>query len=96
VSPYELAGLGLGVVLIAAYLLRSRGAARLERAIMLVLAAGGITTGIKLVLVCATADDLAPFERQDRVYIFVGGITLAWVSVQTIGGVLRDAREGDS
>jgi hypothetical protein len=92
VSGYVLAGLGLGLVLTLAHIIvcirRGRRPA-LESAVVLIISAVGLGTAGKVLKICITADDLEPFANKDRVYIFLGGVALLWVSVEAIWNRFR-------
>ena len=74
-----------------AYLASARTRARLENVVVLLVSAVGVATGVKLMVICVTTDDLAPFSDEDRLYIFVGGVALVWVSAQAVYRVFRPA-----
>lgn len=93
-SRYLLGGLGLGVVCILVYLFRERSRQpNLGTAVVLLISGVGITTGVKLMVICTTVKDLPAFSEEDRTYIFVGGLAVIWVSGEAILRSLRHKNE---
>jgi len=91
-SGYLLAGFVLGIVLIAARIwigVKEKTRPGLESAVILMVSALSVATGVKVIKICVTADSLKPFADEDRVYIALGGLALIWVSVATIFSALR-------
>lgn len=91
-NGYLLAGFILGGVLIAVRVgigIKQKKRPGLETAVILMISALSIATGVKVIKICITADSLRPFADEDRVYIALGGIALIWVSVGTIVAGLR-------
>lgn len=86
-SAYVLAGVAAGLLLSCVHVvasLRAQRRPRFEIVALLVLSAVGIGTGSKVLKICVTADTLEPFADEDRVYIFLGGLALIWVSISAI------------
>jgi hypothetical protein len=95
-SLYLLGGFTLGLLLVAAYIsvaLRRDERADLTMAVILILSALSVATGLKVIVLCITADTVEPFGEEDRIYIALGGIALLWVSFMSIAAAF-DA-EGD-
>lgn len=92
VDPYLASGLILAALLIALYCVleaRVRRFPDLRALIEIVLAATAVTAGIRVGVLTATTEDLAPFKDEDRIYLFLGALALIVVSAQTILGVFR-------
>jgi len=86
-NGYLLAGFSLGLLLIAAYVraaVRRDERPELALAIVLMLSALTIASGVKVIVLCVTAATVKPFADEDRVYIALGGIALLWVSLISI------------
>lgn len=95
-SVYVLGGFTLGLALIAAYIrvATKRGEAPdLTVAVILMLSALSVTTGIKVIVLCVTADSVKPFTEEDRIYIALGGIALLWVSLMSISSAFQIERD---
>ena len=93
-SAYLAGGLIFGGALILGHLAKSRRDAELESAGLLLICGVGVSTGLRLIVVCAKYTSLGPFGQEDRVYIILGGIALIWVSARAILNVFE--RAGDS
>ena len=94
-TVYIAAGFGLGLLVIVFHVIRSRERrqqARLERAVELLLASQGVTAGVRLMAICITAKNLAPFSNEDRVYVFIGGLALIWASAVSLWKELERPR----
>lgn len=91
-NSYLLAGFIIGAALIAIHIavgiMRKQGP-RLEGAVVLMISALSIATGVKVIKICITASSLKPFADEDRVYIALGGLALIWVSVGTILAIMK-------
>lgn len=86
-NGYLLVGFILGAILIAVRValgVKCNRRPGLENAVVLMISALSIATGVKVIKICVTADSLKPFADEDRVYIALGGLALIWVSVGTI------------
>ena len=87
------AGLGLGALVVIAYALaRGRAAAHdanLAQAVLIFLAVNGLCAGIKVCTLAMASPILAPLGT-DRTYVFLGGLAVAWVSLQTVILSFRD------
>ena len=81
IDPYTLWGITLGTVCVVIYILVKRKKAELSEGVVLFLACAGIAAGVK---VCKIALDPALPLNGDRLYVFLGGIAVIWVSGQTI------------
>lgn len=89
-SDYLLGGFVIGVVFIVIYVVRERRSEpNLGTAAVLLISGIGITTGVRLMVICVTVKKLMPFGEEDRVYIFIGGLAVIWVSVEAIVRTLR-------
>jgi hypothetical protein len=97
-SEYVLAGLILAGVIIAGLfglsLRPNWKPPTLTTAVVVILAAGGVPGGIKVAETSLTAkdDELKPFTDEERTYIFLGGVALVWVSLDTLWTTCRGRR----
>ncbi len=90
-NPFPLVGIGLGVLLILIYVAvtmrHAQRATELSDAVTLFLSSAGISAGAK-VLYIAVSPALTAIENE-RIYVFLGGLSVIWVSIQTIAKTLR-------
>jgi len=82
-------GILSGVVASLGYLLRAHRNDRspsLQGVINIVLACGAGSAALRLAYVAWTASDadFKPFDGEDRVYVFLGGVALLWVTAAEI------------
>jgi hypothetical protein len=95
-SAYVLGGFTLGLLLIAAYIrvaTKSGETPDLSVGVILMLSALSVATGIKVIVLCVTADSVEPFTEEDRIYIALGGIALLWVSSMSINSAFQMGRD---
>ncbi len=64
-----------------------------DHVVALVAASTTLIAGLRLVVVALTAEDLAPFSPEDRIFIPVAGLALILVSLREIVRVVRDGNE---
>lgn len=86
IDPFVLAGIVLGVGCTLTYVLftlRKRGQVNLGDGVHLFIAGAAITVGIK-VCVLALSPRIVQLADGERTYVFLGGMALVWVSVETI------------
>jgi MYXO-CTERM domain-containing protein len=93
-SPYVIGGLVLSAVLLALYgalrTMRRREWPDLSHIFKIVVATTALTAGARLMVVAITADDLGPFESQDRVFIPLAGLALILISSKEIYVVMQE------
>jgi hypothetical protein len=85
VDGWLLCGLLLGLTAVGAYLVlaaRHSASADLTTAARLFVAAILVSAGVKLAYLAVSTDEkkLSPFEREDRLYIVIGALTMIWVA----------------
>jgi uncharacterized membrane protein (DUF441 family) len=84
---FTLAGLGLGIVSILALFVSAalgrRTAPNLAEGAVTFLSGAAICAGIKICLLAANGPNLG-VEQSDRIYVFLGGLAVVWVSFETI------------
>jgi hypothetical protein len=86
-GSFELVGLLCGLVLVGYEIfaaVRADRRPRLETSVVLLVSALGVCAGVKVFMICLTADALEPFADADRLYIALGGFVMVWVSASTI------------
>jgi hypothetical protein len=86
-------GIALALALLTLYTLmrvRSSEWPELDHAVALVAASTTLIAGLRLVVVALTAEELAPFAPEDRIFIPVAGLALILVSLREIVRVMRD------
>ena len=93
-DPYSIASLFLGLlgmaVLFGAYLLGKRQKPSLAEGLVAFLTSAAIPAGAK---VCVLAFDTATIVNasdNERLYVFVGGLAVIWVSLDAVLGALRE------
>ncbi|MFZ0929614.1 MAG: hypothetical protein WAN11_13500 [Syntrophobacteraceae bacterium] len=86
-DPFIRAGLALGLVLVAAYMIYWRKIGQIPdvaEAIRLLFACLGIAAGIKVFTIILDAQKLIEVADGDRVYLFIGSFATVWVFAQVI------------
>ena len=93
-DPYSVASLGLGLlgiaILFIAYTRKKRQKPSLAEGLVVFLTSSAIPAGLK---VCVLAFDKATIVNvtdNERLYIFVGGLAVIWVSVDAVLGALSN------
>jgi len=90
---FTLAGLGLGIggilALFVAAAVGRRPAPNLAEGAVTFLSGSAICAGIKICLLAANDSKLG-VEQSDRIYVFLGGLAVVWVSIDTILTSLRE------
>ncbi len=92
-DPYILLGISAGVLCVLAYVLTTvRHQTRkvlLSDGVMLFLATSGIAAGIKVCTIALNRSLLTTL-KEERTYIFLGGLAVIWVSVDTVIRIFRE------
>jgi len=81
----------IGVSLILLYIIsikKNKSKGSLQEAIIIFLSANGIVAGINVCIL--SIDKLLPISETDRTYVFIGGISVIWVSVTTLLKTFQD------
>jgi hypothetical protein len=93
-DPYVVGGLAMAAMLVAVYIgLRARRRREwpdVGDVISVVATSTGVIAGVRLAVVAVSADDLGPFQSQDRIFIPLAGVTLILVSSRLIYATIRE------
>lgn len=93
-SPYVVGGLILSGALLALYgflrAMRSHDWPDLGDVFKIVVATTALTAGVRLMVVAISANNLGPFESQDRVFIPLAGLALILISAKEIVTVMQE------
>jgi hypothetical protein len=94
-GPYFLATIVLGVILALTYAgvaWRRGNSPDLGDAVGLFFSSAGIPAGIRICWISTNAEKLGPFtEATDRIYLFIAGGVVLWVSFAGIARTLKRA-----
>ncbi|EDN69313.1 membrane protein [Beggiatoa sp. PS] len=91
-SWIHLAAVLLGSFLVSFYVgieLSQRKMPDLGKAVLIFLAASGIVAGIKVIILSF----LDTIPEGDKLYVFVGGVAVMWVSITSMGELLQTVIE---
>lgn len=80
-STYLWIALSISILLIPIYILIKGRESDLRDAVVIVLSAGGISAGVRLFV---SVISQTPLTTGDSVYIFLAGVCLVWVSIESI------------
>jgi hypothetical protein len=93
-DPYIFGGLiGAAVVLISYFVLRMvkrHAGPQVGDVVLLGLETTGVTAGVRLPIVAISADNLGPFQSEDRIFISLAGLALILVASHEIFRVFRE------
>lgn len=90
-DPYLVASIALGllgiVALFVVAVIKKRQRPELSDGVIAFLAAAGISSGVKVCFLSLNPNVLQSIENE-RAYVFLGGLAVVWVSLDTIWKLL--------
>ena len=85
ISSFTLLGIVLGLLALVILLIKKKRQAKLEQAVVVLLAGSGTAGGLKVFVLGVTLTQPQLDSLQiDRIYLIIGGVAIVWVLLQAI------------